>query len=153
MSGTGTKATARLLCVKRVIGRRLAKTLAIAVSMLAFGGAVLAPPASATAGSLAGTWASVDTDGSDQTLQIQGAGNPVYAMFLRDEPASVCGGLPAKLVGNGVADGNGLFMLGTLVCLPGGNPIPGQRIFFSFAYNAGTGTLTDFTGVVWHRAS
>lgn len=153
MKGTGTMAKARLLGVMRVVGRFLA-TLAIAVSMLTVGAVVLAPLASATAGDLAGTWASVDVDGSNQTLQIKGAGNLVYSMFLRDDFTSgSCGGPAAKLVGHAVTDGNGLFMLGTLVCHHGGNPFPGERIFFSFEYDAATDTLTDFTGVVWERSS
>jgi hypothetical protein len=111
MNGTGTTAEARLLRVKGVIGRRLATTLALAVSMLALIAAVLAPPAAATPGALAGTWASVDTDGSNQTLHIKGSGDPVYSMVLRDDFTSgVCGGPPAQLVGHAVADGNVLFM-------------------------------------------
>lgn len=103
-----------------------ARTLAVAVSL--FAGAVgLVPPASAAAGPLAGTWASVDVDGSNQTLKVKGAGNPVYAIVLRDDFTSgVCGGPPAKLVGHGAADGAELFMRGTLVCLHGGNPPPGH---------------------------
>jgi len=154
MNGTGTRATARLLGAERVVRRRLATTLAIAVSTLALSAAVLAPPASATAGALAGTWVSVDVDGSNQTLEIKGAGNPVYSMsFVDDFTTGVCGGPPAKLVGHGVADGDGVFLLGTLVCLHGGNPIPGERVSFSLEYDAATDTLTDFAGVVWERAS
>ena len=154
MSGTGTTGRARLLGVKGVIGRRLATTLAIAVSMLALIAAVLAPPAAATSGDLAGTWASVDLDGSNQTLQIKGAGDPVYSMLLRDDFTSgVCGGPPAQLVGHAAVDGNVLFMSGTLVCLPGGNPLGSERLFVSFEYDAATDTLTDFAGVVWERVN
>ena len=128
--------------------------LAVAVSTLALGAAVAASPASAAPGDLAGTWTSVDHDGSNQTLAIRGAGNPVYALFLTDELASqACGGRPAKLVGSAVADGNELFTVGTLVCRPGGNPFPGTRIFFGFEYDAATDTLTDSTGVVWERVN
>ena len=152
MNGTGTKAEAGPLGVTRVVWRRLATTLAIVVSLLAISAAALAPPATAAAGDLAGTWASEDLDGSNQTLEIKGAGNPVYSVFLRDDFTSGgCGGPPAKLVGSAVADGDGLFAVGTLVCLHGGNAVPGERIFFSFEYDAGTDTLTDFTGVVWER--
>jgi hypothetical protein len=115
--------------------------------------ALLAPPAFAGQGELAGNWTSVDLDGSHQTLNITGAGNPSYAMFLQDDETSgACGGQPAQLVGLGSADGDELVMLGSLVCLPGGNPIPGTRIFFSFEHDPAADTLTDFTGVVWHRA-
>jgi len=154
MKGTGIRAKARLLGVKRVMGRRLATTLAIAVSMLAFSAALFAPPASATAGELAGTWTSVDVDGSNQTMKIKGAGNPVYAMFLRDDFTSgACGGPPAKVVGHAVAKGNRLFMRGTLVCLRGGNPFPGVRVFLNFEYRVAPDTLTDSAGVVWRRTN
>jgi hypothetical protein len=154
MNRTGTKAKARLLSVKRVIRRRrLAATLAIAVSMLA-SATVLATPASAAAGDLAGSWTSIDLDGSNQTLKLKGAGNPVYSAFLRDDFTSgVCGGPPAKLVGHAAADGNGLLMRGTLVCLHRGNPVPGVRVVFSFEYDPANDTLTDDSGVVWERAS
>jgi len=154
MNVTETKAEARLLGVTRFVRRRLATALAIAVSMLAISVAGLAPPASASPGDLAGTWASLDTDGSNQTLKINGAGNPVYSIFLRDDFTSgVCGGPPAAFVGHAVADGDELFALGTLLCFPGGNPIPGERVFLGFEYDAATDTLTDFAGVVWQRTS
>ena len=152
MSGIGTRDKTRLWGLKRVTGR-LAMALAVVMGMFAFSIAVVAPPASAAAGELAGTWTSVDLDGSNQTLRITGAGNPVYAVFLHDDLTSgVCGGASAKLVGHGVADGNELLVQGTLVCVHGGNPIPGERIVFTFEYDEATDELTDFFGVVWERA-
>lgn len=151
MNGTGTKDKAGSLSVKRALGRA-ATRLAIVMSMFAFSIGGLSPPASATPGDLAGTWTSVDLDGSNQTMKIRGAGKPVYAVFLRDDFTSGgCGGPPAKLVGHGVADGNELFVRGTVVCLHRGNPIPGERVFIGFEYDAGTDTLTDSAGVVWER--
>jgi hypothetical protein len=40
---------------------------------------------------------------------------------------------------------------GTLVCLPGGNVFR-SRLAIGFGYDAGTDTLTDSFGIVWHRA-
>ena len=126
---------------------------AVAAGMLALGVTVLAPPASAHPGGLAGTWTSTDVDGSNQAMTIKGAGRPVYSVFLRDDFTSgACGGPPAKLVGHGVSDDNGLFVRGTLVCLHRGNPIPGVRVSFHLDYDAAAGTLTDESGVVWERA-
>jgi hypothetical protein len=74
-------------------------------------------------------------------------------VFLHDDFTSgVCGGPPAKLVGHGVADGTELLLRGTLVCIHAGNPIPRERIFISFEYDADTDALTDGSGVVWERA-
>jgi hypothetical protein len=121
--------------------------------VLIIGAALQAPSAFAAQGNLAGRWTSVDLDGSNQTLMITGTGNPTYAMFLQDDETSgVCDGAPAQLVGPGDVDADRLVMLGTLVCLPGGNPIPGTRIIYSFEHDSAADTLTDFTGVVWHRA-
>lgn len=117
------------------------------------GVAVDAGPASAAEGTLAGTWTSVDLDGSNQTLTLHGAGNPWYSSFLFDDFTSgVCGGPPAKLVGTAVADGDEVFVRGTLVCLGSGNPIPGIRVGFVLTYDAEDDTLVDEGGVVWERA-
>ena len=48
--------------------------------------------------------------------------------------------------------GRELLMRGTLVCLRGGNPLPGERITFGLHHDAGSDTLTDDAGVVWTRA-
>ena len=121
--------------------------------LLACGVSLLAPPASADQGVLAGQWTSVDNDGSNQTLRIAGAGTPTYAIFLTDDATSGgCGGPPAKFVGSGIVDGDELEVVGTLVCESGGNPIPGARIFLVFEHDVATDTLVDFTGVVCHRA-
>jgi hypothetical protein len=133
--------------------RRRTATAALALSLAAGGAAALAPPASAAGGPLAGRWTSTDVDGSSQTLRIRGAGTPVYAMTLRDDVTTgVCGGPPAKVVGHGVADEDGVWMSGPLVCLPGGNPLPRQRIGIFFEYDGTSDTLTDPSGVVWVRA-
>lgn len=128
--------------------------LAIALSViLASGSAALAPAASAASGALAGTWTSVDSDGSNQTLDIKGSGLNVYAMVYFDESAtSACGGNPARLSGPGYVDGDDILLVGPVVCLPAGNPYR-TRLAITFHYNANTDTLTDTFGIVWHRAS
>jgi hypothetical protein len=135
----------------RVSARRLT-TLGVGVSALVVSVGMLAAPASAKPGNLAGNWESVDLDGSHQTLRIKGAGKHVYSMFYFDDRTSgICGGSPAKVVGRAVAEGNVLTGRGTLVCLPGGNPLPAQKITGSYEYDLGTDTLTDSWGVVWER--
>ena len=110
-----------------------------------------APPAVAAQGELAGTWTSLDTDGSNQTLTISGSGNRVYAISLFDESASLCGGAPALAHGPGRVEEDQLFMLAAATCLPGGNVLR-DVIEIGFIYDAGTDTLTDDFGVVWTRA-
>ena len=154
MNQTGGNATVELPSPKQVRASRLALRLAIALSCLAYVVAMSAPPASASGGRLAGLWTSVDIDGSNQTLTIKGAGNPAYSMVLRDDFTSgACDGPPAKVVGHGRAAGNDLFIFGTMVCLHGGNPIPGERISFGLEYDVATDTLTDSAGVVWERTN
>ncbi len=153
MNGTDSHLEAELGGVR--VGKwRRAVILAIAVSTLAFSAGFLAQPASAAPGALAGTWTSVDVDGSNQTLQLKGSGNPFYSAFLRDDFTSgVCGGPPAKLVGPAIAFDSEVSITGTLICLPGGNPIPGVRVGFNLVYDPVTDTLTDDAGVDWQRAS
>lgn len=109
-------------------------------------------PAAAAQGDLAGRWTSIDTDGSHQTLTIEGSGERVYAMSLFDESAtSLCDGAPASVNGPGRVTEDGLLLRGAAVCRPGGNVLRGV-IHLAFTYDAGTDTLTDEFGVVWSRA-
>jgi hypothetical protein len=100
-----------------------------------------------------GSWISIDTDGSHQTLDIRGSGQSGhYAVVLFDDSATVgCHGSPARFQGAGLAEGNSLLVTGTLTCLPGGNPVKG-RISIRFVYHPGTDTLSDESGVTWYRA-
>lgn len=112
-----------------------------------------APSVSAASGPLAGTWVSVDSDGSNQTLDIRGSGRRAYAMTYFDESAtSACEGNPARLSGPGFVDGDHIRHSGPVVCLPGGNVFE-SRFSVSYHYDAGTDTLTDDFGIVWHRAN
>ncbi len=110
-----------------------------------------ASPAVAAQGDLTGTWTSVDTDGSDQTLTITGTGKRVYAVALFDEAATLCDGDPAQAHGPGFVDSDHLLVRAAAVCLPGGNHLRGV-IHLGFTYDEGTDTLTDDSGVVWSRA-
>lgn len=109
------------------------------------------PPAVAAQGTLADTWTSIDTDGSNQTLTVTGSGSRVYAMTLFDESASLCEGAPALGKGSGRVEEDQLFMRASVACLPGGNVLRGV-ISIGFVYDAGADTLTDDFGVVWSRA-
>lgn len=138
---------------RSVTTRRSVMRAVAAIAVVIVGGVVGAGPALAAEGALAGTWYSVDLDGSNQTLTLHGAGNQSYSMFLFDDyTTGVCGGPPAKLVGTAVADGDEVFIRGTLVCLGGGNPIPGIRVVIGLTYDADEDTLIDEGGVVWERA-
>jgi hypothetical protein len=127
------------------------------VALFTAGAALLAPATAAAAaeggsGALAGSWTSIDTDGSNQTLDITGAGNRVYAMVYVDDAATgACGGDPARLSGPGFADGDDVLMVAALVCLPGGNDFRG-RLAVGFHYDSETDTLTDDFDVIWSRA-
>lgn len=129
-------------------------SVSIGLSLLfAIASVLMAPSATAAGGALAGSWTSVDSDGSNQTLDIMGSGNHTYSMIYFDESAtSACGGNPARVSGPGFVDGNELLQVGSIVCLPGGNDFR-TRIAISYVYDPGTDTLTDAFGIVWHRAS
>lgn len=129
-----------------------------AVGVLIAGGILLAPATISAAaegrtGPLAGEWASTDTDGSHQTLDITGIGNPVYSMvYVDDSATAACAGNPARLSGPGYVDGDRLFMVAALVCLPGGNHLR-QRSTIAFQHDAEDDTLTDNFGIVWNRVA
>ncbi|CUR55681.1 exported hypothetical protein [metagenome] len=110
-----------------------------------------APPAVAAQGDLAGTWTSIDGDGSHQTLTIMGSGNRAYAMTIFDDSATLCDGAPALVTGSARVEEDQLFMRAAAVCLPGGNRLRGV-IGIGFSVDAGSDTLTDEFGVVWSRA-
>jgi len=109
------------------------------------------PPAVAAQGELAGTWTSIDTDGSNQTLTISGSGTRVYAVSLYDDAASLCDGAPALAEGSARVEDDQLFSRLAAVCIPGGNRLRGV-IEIGFTYDEGADTLTDDFGVVWSRA-
>lgn len=120
-------------------------------TLLTTTGLLTATSAAAAGGPLAGTWTSVDTDGSNQTLDIAGSGARVYSMVYVDDAATdACGGDPARITGPGHVEGDGVVMVGTLTCSPGGNPLR-HRIALGFAYDGSDDTLTDDFGIVWHR--
>ncbi len=129
---------------------RVAITLGAALALLT---PAAASTASAAGGPLAGTWASVDTDGSNQTLSVKGTGARAYAMVYVDDAATTaCGGAPAKVAGPGFTTDDGVVLVGALTCMPGGNHITG-RIAISYVYDGSSDTLTDDFGIVWHRTS
>jgi hypothetical protein len=96
-----------------------------------------------------GTWVSIDTDGSHQTMSFSGSGNGALAVRYYDDVASVCGGSPARFAGVGQVDGDTVTARVLLVCLPGGHVF--GHIPVEATYNAGDDTLSDPSGVVWTR--
>ena len=72
-------------------------------------------------------------------------------MRLFDDAGTVCGGAPTLFNGSGHLVEDELLVLGSVVCLPGGNPLR-RAIVLSYSYDPETGTLVDGGGVVWTRA-
>ena len=110
---------------------------------------------------LVGTWASVDADGSSQTMEIRAVDGGRYAIVVNDEAATVCSGVPATMTGTGQLDGAGLVIAApVLECDDGSTPVPvdGSSLEdavrdYTVVYDAETATLTDSFGVEWHRPS
>jgi hypothetical protein len=111
--------------------------------------AILASRAWAASGGLVDAWTSADTDGSTQTPSITGSGGSLSDGLRRRVSRRHLTRRPARIVGRGFVDGNEVVMEGTLVCLPGGNPFR-SRLAIGFRYDAGSDTLTDSFGIVWH---
>ena len=127
----------------------LAATLSSVVGAALLLGA--APAQAAQGGSYAGTWTSVDSDGSNQVMTISGSGRGSYGLRLFDDAGTVCGGSPVLFNGSGHRTSDGLVVVGSVACLPGGNVLRGAITLF-FAYDAGSDTLLDGGGVTWTRA-
>jgi hypothetical protein len=132
--------------------RRLALSI-VALSMLA---AAVGPTAAASqaADAFVGTWTSIDTDGSNQILFIMGSGaRGHHAVMLVDDAATVaCGGARAQVQGSGRVEGNVLSWSFTVTCPGTGRPPFPGRSSGTLTYRAGTDTLRDGSGVIWHRS-
>src|SRR5512140_1392873 len=107
MRGAGQPRTGRMVSVRRILASGLALWL-MAASMLA-----LAPAVSAADPGFAGTWTSIDTDGSTQALAIERGSTPVVT--YQDFYASSCagGGAPAThfvATGRGTVEGTSLWV-------------------------------------------
>jgi hypothetical protein len=136
--------------------RKLQVLLAAASSLLI--AAALVVGAAAAPDPFKGTWYSVDTDGSNQTLHVGGGPGGTYHVRYHDDGATVCGVDPVTDVilyaasGSGALTSAGNVLSGDVALYCFASP----RLFYgnvtlTYSYNAGTDTLTDFWGIVWHR--
>lgn len=119
------------------------------VGLTLLGTALLPASAAAEVSPFAGTWTSIDTDGSHQTMKISGSTAGSLGVRYYDDVGTVCGGDPARFAGTGRVDGDVLEADVLLVCIPGGNVF--GHITIEATYDASTDTLSDPSGVVWTR--
>jgi len=126
-------------------------TGALALWLVAAGLLALAPAVSAAGSGFAGTWVSIDSDGSTQGLVIGRGTTP--AVTYRDFFASSCAnaGAPSThfvATGFGSIDGDSLWVEFR-------NGGCGRQMIGPFglglSYDDGTDTLTDDFGVTWYR--
>jgi len=135
--------------------RRLALSIATLSMLCAL---VFGPSTAASASNkdvFVGTWTSIDHDGSNQVLFIMGSGaRGRHAVMVEDDAATVaCGGAPAHVQGSGRVEGRVLSWFFTVSCPGTGRPpFNGRTGPGSFTYRAGTDTLIDDSGVIWHRS-
>ena len=125
-------------------------TGALALWLVAAGLLAGASAVTAAAPGFAGTWASIDTDGSTQGLAVGRGANP--AVTYLDFYASTCvaDGAPAQFVasGRGTVDGDSVWVdfrnggCGRHRIGPFG---------LAFEYDAASDTLTDGFGITWFR--
>ncbi len=115
------------------------------------------PAAALASDSFAGTWESYDIgDGSYQTLAVRGAGTEgMHGVRLFDTAASqACADAPAGVQGRGSVTGTTMTFFFTITCPGSGRgPTTGLVGPILFRYHAGSDTLTDDSGTVWHRLS
>jgi hypothetical protein len=105
-----------------------------------------------------GSWVSIDIDGSNQRLTIGGGPGSVYNVRYYDFGATICGLDPdtgdflyaASARAPLTASGNTLLGSLSLYC----HASPPYHVLdhdFNFTYDPITDTLSDSTGVIWHR--
>ena len=123
--------------------------MAVAATLL-----VLTAPMATAQDVFTGTWTSIDTDGSNQTIVIYGTGQRGrHAITYFDDAAtSACGGAPARLQGSGVVEGDTLFWSSPIICPgTGKGPVIG-RVDLFLTHDETTDTLFDGS-VDWHRVT
>jgi hypothetical protein len=131
--------------MKRMLTGTLALWLA-AAGLLA-----LAPAVSASSSVFAGTWLSIDTDGSTQLLAVGEGTTP--AVIYEDFYASSCAESGSAST-HFVATGRGTIDDGTL-WVEFRNGGCGRNTIgpfgLGFSYDSGSDTLTDDFGITWYR--
>ncbi len=123
----------------------------LALWLVAAGMLALAPAVSAADPGFAGTWVSIDTDGSTQALAIGRGSTP--AVTYQDFWASSCANDGASST-HFVATGRGVID-GSLLWVDFRNGACGWRKIGPFgmglSYDGGSDTLTDDFGITWYR--
>jgi hypothetical protein len=120
---------------------------------LVVAGLALVPAVAAGGSTFAGTWVSIDTDGSTQTLAIgQGATPPVtYQDFYASAACDAAGAQSTHFVATGRA-----WIDEASMSVEFRNGGCGWRKFGPFGmdldYHAVSDTLTDDLGVTWYRS-
>jgi len=121
----------------------------LALWLVAAGLLAVAPAVAAAQPGFAGTWVSIDSDGSTQALAI-GRGSTA-AVTYQDFYASSCAGSPST---HFVATGRGTVDSTSLLVEFRHGGCGRQKIGpfeLSFSYDGGSDTLTDDFGITWHR--
>jgi len=130
--------------------RLLSSGLAALVLTVAIPAAALAAPAATP---FAGTWVSIDTDGSSQLLIVSGGSRP--SVVYQDFYASGCdtfAGPATHWVSAGRGTVDGVLLIADFVKSGCGTFLQGGYED-SFQYDSGTDTVTDSSGIVWSRAT
>ena len=131
---------------KRLLG--LAVTAHLVTAML-----LAVAPVAAAGSAFAGTWTSIDNDGSFQMLTVSGGNAP--SVTYQDFFASSCqrDGSPSThwvSAGQGTVDGDTLFVD---FHKSGCGRLTIGAYADAYTYDAGSDTLTDTFGIVWERST
>ena len=106
-----------------------------------------------------GTWESIDTDGSSQTMRIRAQDDARYSVVVTDDAASVCAGASSTMTGTGRLEGAGLVLAAPqLTCDDGATPsaVDGSSLAealrdYTLVHDAEIDTLADNMTVTWSR--
>ena len=138
----------------RLGGKEMIRLLVIVSLAAAILGAL---PAAVAAGNppdpFAGSYRSVDTDGSNQVVSFGGPVSGQHAGYRAvvylDDSATICGGDRAFALGVGAIDGDSIGVVFEVSCRSVANHVEDAYVVFTFDQAAGT--LTDTYGIVWTR--
>ena len=104
----------------------------------------------------AGTWVSIDTDGSAQTMHVRPLADGRYDVVINDDMATVCQGARSIIVG-AARPGDGAIVMPapTLTCDDDSDPVVAtvndDLRNYTLTYDGEAETLSDSLSVLWYR--
>lgn len=117
--------------------------------------------AGGTGAPFVGSWVSIDSDSSSQTMEILAIGETEFEVVAHDAAAGACSGAPSTMTGTGRGQPDGSLVIaqpelacddGSTPTVEAGPPIEELLANLAFAHDPATDELHDSFGVRWRRS-